>query len=79
MTNQQLSIEGMREAVLAGQRTLDTFRDDVNKYLAQQHQIEELPATQDCGIVRINLKVHSLVRLSSASWLRALHTLCFRS
>lgn len=57
MVNGELSAEGMRQEVLDGQRNLDTFRQDVLKYLDQQHQIRALPATQNCGIVRINLQV----------------------
>ena len=57
VVNAQLSAQGMRQEVLSAQRTLDTFRQDVNKYLDQQHQIQALPAAQDCGIVRINLQV----------------------
>ena len=57
LINSQLSAEGMRQEVLDGQRTLDTFRQDVQKYLEQQHQIQALPAAQDCGIVRVNLQV----------------------
>lgn len=57
VTNNQLSAEGMRQEVLDGLRTLDTFRQDVHKYLDQEHQIQALPATQDCGIVCIKLQV----------------------
>ena len=55
--NRQLSIQGMRDEVVSGKRTLDTFRKDVGQYLAQQHQINHLAATVDCGIVQINLQV----------------------
>ena len=57
VTNKQLSIQGMREEVASGTRTLDTFRSDVGKYLAQQQQIKALAATADCGIVRLRLQV----------------------
>lgn len=67
VVNAQLSAQGMRQEVLTGQRTLDTFRQDVNKYLDQQHQIQALPAAQDCGIVRINLQVSLLKSLHFSS------------
>lgn len=57
LVNSQLSAEGMKQEVLDGQRTLDTFRQDVQKYLEQQRQIQALPAAQDCGIVHVNLQV----------------------
>ena len=57
VTNKQLSIPGMREEVSTAIRSLDTFRSDVAKYLAQQQQIKALPATTDCGIVCIRLQV----------------------
>lgn len=55
--NGQMSREGMREEVRSGTRTLDTFRSDVGKYLAQQQQIKALAASVDCGVVRIRLQV----------------------
>ena len=54
-----MSVEGMRAEVLSGTRTLDTFRSDVGKYLAQQQQIKHLAATVDCGVVRIRLQVRN--------------------
>lgn len=57
VTNGQMSGEGMREEVCSGTRTLDTFRSDVGKYLAQQQQIKALAASVDCGVVRIRLQV----------------------
>lgn len=57
VTNRQLSIQGMRDEVQGCKRTLDSFRQDVSRYLAQQQQIKDLAATVDCGIVRVNLQV----------------------
>ena len=57
VTNRQLSIQSMRDEVKEGSRTLDTFKQDVGQYLAQQQQIENLKPTADCGIVCINLQV----------------------
>lgn len=57
VTNGQMSREGMRGEVSSGTRTLDTFRSDVGKYLAQQQQIKALAASVDCGVVRIRLQV----------------------
>ena len=47
----------MRDEVQKGTRTLDTFRQDVGQYLAQQQQIQDLSATVNCGIVCIDLQV----------------------
>ena len=59
VTNGQMSVEGMRGEVLSGTRTLESFRSDVGKYLAQQQQIKNLAPTVDCGVVRIRLQVRS--------------------
>ena len=44
----------MRSEVVAGRRTLDTFREHMLALQAQQQRISALPETEDVSIFRVH-------------------------
>ena len=56
-TNRELDIEEMRTEVVAGTRTLNTFRDDIEKYNLQYDDVNRLVIASDIGIIMVDTRV----------------------
>ena len=57
LENLGVSATAMRREVQQGRRNLDSFRGDLQRFVAQQEHVAAIPAAADVSIFKVNHEV----------------------